>query len=490
MPTAILLLRRVIVRTILLSLMVAPALAQRLVPVDAVDLSGLSAASGLLGRGNGPEILTSASSLPFALICESSRDSTIEIYNSGNADLHVTDATITGTDAGDFTLSWKSGTPPFTIVSGDHVKATVSFEPKTMGAKSADLVLTSNALNGNAGTLSLPLSGQKDSAGFVLSQPGVYFDDIPINAPATASLTLTNTGTLPLAWSPPMTAGSFVVESITPPVTSPNGGSSQVVVRFLGGNEGWTLKDTVVFRDPYCGSIRKLGLTARVHADPSAEIAIPEVSGAPGDTIEVPIEFRNDRFIAWSGVTGYRTTLRFNASLLVPLGYTVQGTIVGNDRIIPLDLPPEPSCVGVFMNMRFIVALGNDTATDILLENTSAVGGNVALTIRSGRFTLNGVCREGGIRLFNNNGTIVLKPARPNPVNDRSEIEYEVIESGRTRLYITDMLGRRVATLVDGEVVPGRYVAQLDASRIPSGTFYCVLQTPTERRVQSMIVTK
>jgi hypothetical protein len=105
----------------------------------------------------------------------------------------------------------------------------------------------------------------------------------------------------------------------------------------------------------------------------------------------------------------------------------------------------------------------------------------VAVVTYNGVFRLKGLCTDGGTRLIKVSGATELKSSRPNPAGGIAEIEYETVETGPTQLYVVDLLGRRIATIVSGTVSAGRYVATLDVSRIPTGLYFCVLETPTQR---------
>jgi hypothetical protein len=59
----------------------------------------------------------------------------------------------------------------------------------------------------------------------------------------------------------------------------------------------------------------------------------------------------------------------------------------------------------------------------------------------------------------------------PNPFNPSTSIRYSVPERSQVRLVVTDMLGREVATLVDGAVEAGVHTAQFDAGQLPSGNY-------------------
>ena len=59
----------------------------------------------------------------------------------------------------------------------------------------------------------------------------------------------------------------------------------------------------------------------------------------------------------------------------------------------------------------------------------------------------------------------------PNPFNPTTSIRYAVPEQSHVRLIVTDMLGRAVATLVDGDVESGVHSVEFDAGQLPSGNY-------------------
>ena len=64
----------------------------------------------------------------------------------------------------------------------------------------------------------------------------------------------------------------------------------------------------------------------------------------------------------------------------------------------------------------------------------------------------------------------------PNPFNPATAIEYELPTRGFVMLKVFDLLGRHVATLVEGELEPGVYRAVFDATRLSSGVYFYRLQ--------------
>ena len=64
----------------------------------------------------------------------------------------------------------------------------------------------------------------------------------------------------------------------------------------------------------------------------------------------------------------------------------------------------------------------------------------------------------------------------PNPFNPSTMIEYDLARRGFVHLAVFDVLGRRVATLVDGVKEPGRHQVQFDASHLSSGIYFYELR--------------
>jgi hypothetical protein len=80
------------------------------------------------------------------------------------------------------------------------------------------------------------------------------------------------------------------------------------------------------------------------------------------------------------------------------------------------------------------------------------------------------------IGIINNNGGIprdyMLGQNYPNPFNPVTNFKFQIPNYAFVKLIIYDMLGRELAALVDGNLNPGFYTAEWDASNMPSGVYF------------------
>ena len=78
----------------------------------------------------------------------------------------------------------------------------------------------------------------------------------------------------------------------------------------------------------------------------------------------------------------------------------------------------------------------------------------------------------------------------PNPFNPTTTIRVELPQSGPASLRVYDILGRQVATLLDGVTPAGRHEFTFDGSAVSSGMYVYVLRAQGGVRVRKMIMVK
>ncbi|MCI0707265.1 MAG: T9SS type A sorting domain-containing protein [Ignavibacteriae bacterium] len=84
----------------------------------------------------------------------------------------------------------------------------------------------------------------------------------------------------------------------------------------------------------------------------------------------------------------------------------------------------------------------------------------------------------------------MLEQNYPNPFNPSTVITYSLLKSGNVSLKVYDILGREVATLVDGHQNAGSYRVQFDASGLSTGMYLYRISAGDFHEVRKMTLTK
>ena len=77
----------------------------------------------------------------------------------------------------------------------------------------------------------------------------------------------------------------------------------------------------------------------------------------------------------------------------------------------------------------------------------------------------------------------------PNPFNGTSTVAFRIAQVADVTLRVFDLLGREVATLVDGRMSPGEYAVRFDADRLASGIYICRLRVDPAGKGADVLMT-
>ena len=86
--------------------------------------------------------------------------------------------------------------------------------------------------------------------------------------------------------------------------------------------------------------------------------------------------------------------------------------------------------------------------------------------------------------------TFALNANYPNPFNPTTTISFSLPSQLETKLHIFDVIGREVATLVDGLQEAGEHQISFDASQLSSGVYYYRLQAGGNVEIHKMVLMK
>lgn len=87
-------------------------------------------------------------------------------------------------------------------------------------------------------------------------------------------------------------------------------------------------------------------------------------------------------------------------------------------------------------------------------------------------------------------GEFALQQNYPNPFNPSTTIMFQVAKAGFVSLKVYDLLGQEVATLVNESKAPGTYSVDWLAGRVPSGIYFCRMQSGSFTATRSMMLMK
>ncbi|OYV84759.1 MAG: hypothetical protein B7Z63_06450, partial [Ignavibacteriae bacterium 37-53-5] len=135
------------------------------------------------------------------------------------------------------------------------------------------------------------------------------------------------------------------------------------------------------------------------------------------------------------------------------------------------------------MNVHILPAFLSDTSNNAFLE---VVGGEVDSS------TVKPAEDEKQIRITEDQlpASFRLSQNYPNPFNPTTMIRYELPKDSYVSLRVFDMLGRVVATLVDGQQTCGYHEVEFDGSKLASGVYIYRLSGTQGTITKKMLLTK
>jgi hypothetical protein len=204
-------------------------------------------------------------------------------------------------------------------------------------------------------------------------------------------------------------------------------------------------------------------------------VALPHLTADPGDVVSIPLLLQSESGLAASGAQTFSVRIGFDATVLVPVQGTPEGSFTDGRRMLHFDHVPWLQQAPL-QRMLFLVTLGTVDHTPLTIDLFDWNGAPVDVTTVDGSLTIN-ICREGGDRLFDGGRRFLLMQNAPNPVRESTEITYAVITRGPVVLRLSDLYGRTIRTMYDGVAEPGTYTVSVDLSDLSSGMYLYTLHT-------------
>ncbi len=220
----------------------------------------------------------------------------------------------------------------------------------------------------------------------------------------------------------------------------------------------------------------------------NAQFCAETVKARVGEIITIPIFLCNTRLLAESNASAIEATVTFNKTTLLPIGDYRENTITGNRRILTIQGNVPEDTTQPFALIKAQVLLGNDTLTRIIINNGKSIGGRVLFTSGMGICITDGICIEGGVRLWQDGDITGIQSVQQ--YDKTSIIAYSLASTEPHKIIIATSLGMKAAEFTPTVYQPGAQLFEFDNSALSSGVYFITILTPTEKSVAMFQIIK
>jgi len=211
-----------------------------------------------------------------------------------------------------------------------------------------------------------------------------------------------------------------------------------------------------------------INLFSELNGNKLQKNALPRDLTAP---IKIPLTFEG----------GDRKQLSFRWSDLEALPEQWKLTLIDRENNREVDLRRNSYYQFDISNSSQEAAGQEESQTKLLRKQGEANRSRFVLSIDPGKETP---------QISQSDNSVQLKPNYPNPFNPQTTIPYVLTEETEVKLTIWNMIGQKVATLVDGVVVAGEHKPTWNASNMPSGIYIARFEVNGEVFTRKMTLIK
>lgn len=213
---------------------------------------------------------------------------------------------------------------------------------------------------------------------------------------------------------------------------------------------------------------------------PNALISLPTgtLSANTGEKLSVPLFIKHSEHLDTCKAFQYRAKIRLKRSCLVPMDANNKGNIIDEDRTLTVNGMRKKGD-SVLMVLDFMTVLGKTSHTSLEIIEFQWLDCPFYVDTSGSYFQVSNICLAGDKeRLFFEVENLI--QVMPNPVREHTEIIYKVAEDGISKLFVVDVLGRTVDTILEHYHDAGFYHIIYSTDKITSGVYFLVLQSPTK----------
>lgn len=170
-------------------------------------------------------------------------------------------------------------------------------------------------------------------------------------------------------------------------------------------------------------------------------------------------------------------------------GWTIATDAAASEESLWETMTTEGTILETPADQRPVVAMGPfDLSDEAATARFALVAGGDEASIIASAEEAKGLVNS--VEESTPQGTYVLESAYPNPFTSQARIGFELPVAERVTLKVYDVLGREVATLVDGTVSAGQQSVVFDAANLPSGVYIYRLDAGSTQLVQRVTLVR
>jgi hypothetical protein len=369
-------------------------------------------------------------------------------------------ATICSTQTSSTVFTAKADTS--VVRAADSTGIVVKFTPTAFGAFSDTVKIVSDG-----GTLSIALSGSSPSPSLVLSQRTAVFGRVGIDDSSSITITITNSSVNTLAISS-LAAGSSSFKAVCLKAQITRSDTACIVVTFKPVAFG-SFADTVKIVNNSDTSVVSIPLSG-TSPYPAIRLSRDDISFGLvtiDSSVQASVRITDTSVSALTIDSVWTGTKYFSLST-----YLKSSRIHSGDTVV-VTCAFTPDSIGKFNDTLYIA---NTSQASLLRIPLSGTGTDVVVSVAKGTDIP---------KVF------ALNQNYPNPFNPSTTISFTLAKDGFTTLKIYDMLGREVATLVNGDRKAGVInTVTFNASKLASGVYFSRLVSNGSVQVKKLILMK
>lgn len=416
------------------------------------------------------------------------------LFNGSDFEFEIFDIRLMGANADEFEII--EGWAPYPIEGKSSSSISISFTPKAVGVRNAELLVT---FPGNSVTI--PINGIGLDPGIKQLTDVVDFGEVELGD----YLTLEDIELIENSSGEDVRIDSIVITGIERDFFSYANMSAPSILtqtEKLTGN----LRFTPLEEAPFAATLKIYHdapasptniLLTGIGVPPKLEtmsLALASAIGDPGEIVNIPLRIEEYSFLPGEAPIGtIAFELEFDPTILEPLFPNKEDILEFDKRTVSVEFPLESADWenGIFGNLDFKLALGMDSVSRLSIRNLRYEGaGKMILFAKNGEVKIASLCYEGGLRLFDGRGQIAIQDISPNPVVNSTNVSIELAEAAPTKIYVVDNSGKVVANLRNEYMDAGIHEVDLDISFLSPGSYYLIVKTEVDMIQTRFLISK